>query len=145
MTHHGLSQMLHFSEMVFLVVFGDKKVSRIPESYVGICGSWLVRASKSHVTTRVFSVTEYKKCTQTSKIIPYLKGAPMQSWQISRCIENILFACILASVFVSVQKWSFRPLLSLQYLNLSGMNLNWVRMNLREKEKQLSSQYVNIP
>ena len=70
-THHGLSQTLHFSEMVFLVVFGDKKVSRIPESYVGICGSWPVRASKSHVTTSVFSVTEYKKCTQTSKIIPY--------------------------------------------------------------------------
>jgi hypothetical protein len=60
-------------------------------------------------------------------------------------IENILFACILASVFVSVRKWSFRPLLSLQYLNSSGMNLNWARINLREKEKQLSSQYLNIP
>ncbi len=70
-THHGLSQTLHFSEMVFLVVFGDKEVSRIPKRYIGICGSWPVRASKSHVTTRVFSVTEYKKCTQTSKIIPY--------------------------------------------------------------------------
>ena len=56
---------------MFLVVFGDKKVSRIPESYVGICGSWPVQASNSHVTTRVFSVTEYKKCTQISKIIPY--------------------------------------------------------------------------
>ncbi len=56
---------------VFLVVFGDKKVSRIPESQVGICGSWLVQALNSHVTTRVFSVIEYKKCTQTLKIIPY--------------------------------------------------------------------------
>ncbi len=54
-----------------MVVFGDKKVSRIPESYVGICGSWPVQASNSHVTTRVFSVTEYKKCTQTSRIKPY--------------------------------------------------------------------------
>ncbi len=57
---------------VFFVVFGDKKVSRIPESYVRICWSWPVQASNSHMTTRVFSVTEYKKCTQTSKIIPYL-------------------------------------------------------------------------
>ncbi len=55
---------------VFFVVFGDKKVSWIPESYVRICGSWLVQASNSHVTTLIFSVTEYKKCTQTSKIIP---------------------------------------------------------------------------
>ncbi len=62
----------HFSEMVFLVVFGDKKVSRIPESYVGVCGSWPVRASKCNVTIRVFSMTEYKKCTQTLKIIPYV-------------------------------------------------------------------------
>jgi hypothetical protein len=53
------------------VVFGDRKVSQIPESYVGICGSWLVQASNSHVTTRVFSVIEYKKCTQISKVIPY--------------------------------------------------------------------------
>ncbi len=74
------------------------------------------------------------------------EGFPMQSWQISRYIENILFACILASVFVSVQKWSFRLLLSLRYLNSLGMNLNWGRINLREKEKQLSSsQYDNIP
>jgi hypothetical protein len=36
---------------VFLVVFGDKKVSRIPESHVGIRGSWLVQASNIHVTT----------------------------------------------------------------------------------------------
>ncbi len=64
-THLGVSQTLHFSEMDFLVVFGDKKVSPIPESYVGIHGSWLVQASNSHVTTRVFSMTEYKKCTQT--------------------------------------------------------------------------------
>ena len=35
----------------------------------------------------------------------------------------------------------FRPLLSLRYLNSAGINLNWVRTNLREKEKQLSSQY----
>jgi hypothetical protein len=52
--------MLHFSEMFFLVVFRDKKVSRIPDSYVGICGSRPVQASKSHATTRVFSVTEYE-------------------------------------------------------------------------------------
>jgi hypothetical protein len=70
-THNGVSQMLHFSEMFFFVVFGDKKVSRSPESHVGIHRSWPVHALKSHVTTRVFSVTEYKKCTQTSKIIPY--------------------------------------------------------------------------
>ncbi len=49
--------------------------------------------------------------------------------------------CILASVFVSVQNWIFRPLLSLQYLNSAGINLNWRRTNLRKKEKQLSSQY----
>ncbi len=71
MTHHGVSQMLHFSEMSFFVVFGDKKVSRILESYVGICGSWPVQAYDSHVTKHVFFVTEYKKCTQTMKIIPY--------------------------------------------------------------------------
>ena len=70
-THHGVSQTLHFSEMFFLVVFGDKKVSRIPESQVGICGSWLVQALNSHVTTRVFSVIEYKKFTQILKIVPY--------------------------------------------------------------------------
>ncbi len=46
------------------------------------------------------------------------KGFPIgKSWWSSRYIENILFACILASVFVSVRKWSFRPLLSLRYLN----------------------------
>jgi hypothetical protein len=73
------------------------------------------------------------------------QGAPIGKVGKFPDIENILFACILASVFVSVQKWSFRPLLSLQYLNSSGMNLNWARINLREKEKQLSSQYVNIP
>ncbi len=43
MTHHGVSQTLHFSEMLFMVVFGDKKVSWIPESYVasvnGSCGA----------------------------------------------------------------------------------------------------------
>ncbi len=69
-THHGVNQTLHFSEMFVLVVFGDKKVSQIPESHVGICGSWPVQASKSHMTTYVFSVIEYKTCTQTSKIIP---------------------------------------------------------------------------
>ena len=42
--------------------------------------------------------------------------------------------------FVSVQKWIFRPLLSLRYLNSAGINLNWTRTNLRKKEKQLSSQ-----
>jgi hypothetical protein len=57
---------------VFLVVSGDEKVSQIPESHIGIRGFWLVQASNCHVTTRVFFVTEFKKCTQTSKIIPYL-------------------------------------------------------------------------
>jgi hypothetical protein len=52
---------------VFLVVFGDKKVSQNPESYVGICGSWLVQASNIHVTKHVFIMTESKKCTQTTK------------------------------------------------------------------------------
>jgi hypothetical protein len=52
------------------VVFGDK-VSWIPESHVGIHGSWLVQALNSHVTTSVFSVIEYKKRSQTLKIIPY--------------------------------------------------------------------------
>jgi hypothetical protein len=70
-THHGVSRMLHFSEMFFFVVFGDMKVSWIPESNIGICGSWTVQASNSHVTTGVFFVIEYKKCTQTLKIIPY--------------------------------------------------------------------------
>jgi hypothetical protein len=69
-TCHGVSQMFHFSEMFFLVAFGDKKVSRIPESNVGICRSWPVQALNSHVTTCVFSMIEYKKCTQTLKIIP---------------------------------------------------------------------------
>ncbi len=58
-----------FSEMFILVVFGGKKVFWIPESYVGICGSWLVQALNSHVTTCVFSLTEYKKCTQTSGVL----------------------------------------------------------------------------
>ncbi len=49
--------------------------------------------------------------------------------------------CILASVFISVQNWIFRLLLSLQYLNSAAINLNWRRTNLRKKEKQLSSQY----
>ncbi len=49
--------------------------------------------------------------------------------------------CILASVFVSVRNWIFRPLLSLRYLNSAGISLNWRRTNLRKKEKQLSSQY----
>jgi hypothetical protein len=57
---------------VFLVVFGDKKVSRIPESYVGISGFLQVQTLRRHVTTRVFYVTVYKKCTQTSNIIPCL-------------------------------------------------------------------------
>ncbi len=63
--------MLHCSEMFFLVVFGDKKVYWVPECHIGIHGSWLVQTSNSHVTTHVFSVIEYKKCTQTSKRIPY--------------------------------------------------------------------------
>ncbi len=53
------------------MVFGDKKVSQIPESNIGIRGSSPVQASKSHVTTRVFSVIEYKKFTQILKIVPY--------------------------------------------------------------------------
>ncbi len=56
---------------VFLVVFGDKKVSRIPESYIGIQSFLPVQASRCHVTTPVLYVTVYKKCTQTLKIIPY--------------------------------------------------------------------------
>ncbi len=65
-THHGVSQTLHFSEIFFLVVFGeDKKVSWIPESNIGICES-AGTVLNSHVTTRLFSVIEYKKCTQTS-------------------------------------------------------------------------------
>jgi hypothetical protein len=69
-THHGVSQRLNFSEMFFLV-FGDKKVSWIPEGQVGISGPFPIQTSNCHVTTRVFFVTVYKKCTQTLKIIPY--------------------------------------------------------------------------
>ncbi len=83
MTHYGVSQMLHFSEMFFFVVFGDKKVSWIPECHIRIRGSWLVQASKILVTTHVFSMTEYKKCTQTLKIILY---------HISICV-GVLFFC----------------------------------------------------
>jgi hypothetical protein len=54
-------------------------------------------------------------------------------------IQNIPFGCILASVFVGVRKSMFRPLLSLQYLNSAGMDLNWARSNLRKKEKNTSS------
>ncbi len=43
--------------------------------------------------------------------------------------------------FVGVQKLIFRPLPYLRYLNSAGINLNWARTNLGEKEKQLSSQY----
>jgi len=43
--------------------------------------------------------------------------------------------------FVGVRKLIFRPLPSLRYLNSAGINLNWARTNLGEKEKQLSSQY----
>jgi hypothetical protein len=35
---------------VFLVVFGHKKVSRIQESSIGICGSWSVQALNCHMT-----------------------------------------------------------------------------------------------
>ena len=35
----------------------------------------------------------------------------------------------------------FRPFLSLRYLNSAGINLNWARTNLGEKEKKISSQY----
>ena len=35
----------------------------------------------------------------------------------------------------------FKPLPSLRYLNSAGINLNWARTNLGEKENQLSSQY----
>ncbi len=50
-------------------------------------------------------------------------------------MKNIPLKCILASVLVSVWKRIFRPLLSLQYLNSEGMDLNWARANLRKKEK----------
>jgi hypothetical protein len=43
--------------------------------------------------------------------------------------------------FVGVGKLIFRPLPSLRYLNSAGINLNWARKNLGEKEKQVSSQY----
>ena len=43
--------------------------------------------------------------------------------------------------FVGVRKLIFRSLPSLRYLNSVGVNLNWARTNLGEKEKQLSSQY----
>ncbi len=82
---------------------------------------------------------------QKTAFRPYSFLANVKEPRSDKEIENILFACILASVFVSVRKWSFRQLLSLRYLNSSGMNLNWARINLREKEKQLSFQYVNIP
>jgi hypothetical protein len=81
-THHGVSQTLYFLEIrcVFLAVFGDKKVSRIPESHVGIRRYWLVQASNCHVTTHVFHVTKYKKCTQTLKITPYFLLCHLFIW-----------------------------------------------------------------
>ncbi len=45
--------------------------------------------------------------------------------------------CILASVFVSVRNWIFRPLLSLRYLNSAGINLNWRRTNLRNERETI--------
>ncbi len=56
-------------------------------------------------------------------------------------IKNIPSKCILASVVISVRKRIFRPLLSLQYLNSAGMDLNWARTNLRKKAKKLPSHY----
>jgi hypothetical protein len=41
----------------------DKKVSQIPESHIEICGSWPVKASNSHMTTHVFYIIGYTKCT----------------------------------------------------------------------------------
>ena len=64
-----------------------------------------------------------------------------QIWRFPWYIENIPF---LASVFVSVRKWIFRPL-CMRYLNSAGMNLNWARIKLREKENQLSSWYDRGP
>ncbi len=66
---------------VFLVVFGDKKVSWISESHVGICGFWPVHALRCHVTTHVSYVTVYKKCTQTSKIISCQKLHLNSCWE----------------------------------------------------------------
>ena len=43
--------------------------------------------------------------------------------------------------FVGVRNLIFRLLPSLRYFNSAGINLNWARTNLREKEKKLSSQY----
>ncbi len=97
MTHHGVSQTLHFLEMIFFVVFGDKKVSWIPGSHIEICGSWPVQASKNHVTTSVFSVTEYKRCTQTSKIIPFLVLHMLEA------IDSIA-TCILQCAICILQK-----------------------------------------
>jgi hypothetical protein len=98
--------MLHFSEMFFLVVFGDKKVSWIPESHVGTCQSWPVQASTSHVTTRVFSVIEYKKCTQTSKIIPYLDRHKSQITNLCLWVTNTnKFWVCSSSSSKPCQKW----------------------------------------
>jgi len=56
-------------------------------------------------------------------------------------IKTYLVKVFLHLSFVGVRKLIFRPLPSLRYLNSAGINLNWARTNLGEKEKQLSSQY----
>ncbi len=69
------------------------------------------------------------------------KAIHRQNWNIPWDIKNIPSKCILASVVVSVWKRIFRPLLSLRYLNLAGMDLNWARTNLRKKEKNFLSHF----
>jgi hypothetical protein len=85
------------------VVFGDKKVSRIPERYVGIYDFLPVQASRCHMTTHVFYVTVYKKCTQTLKILSYqwvrLRYAVLVSTVVQVHFLNLKsLVCILISM-----------------------------------------------
>ncbi len=100
------------------MVFGDKKVSWIPESYVGICDFLPVQASRCHATTHVLYVTVHKKCTQISMIIPYQsfgKTIPVPTvarvhflsskiWYNTRCAWAGGTSCAVVSVFGSGRK-----------------------------------------
>ncbi len=82
------------------MVFGDKKVSQIPESHIEICGSWLVQASNCHMTTRVFSVIEYKNCNQNS-------GVSMSCATLDATLDYLLMGIVpkyLAVVLALVKK-----------------------------------------
>ena len=46
---------------------------------------------------------------------------------------------------LSVYEMDFQTVEYLRYLNSAGMNLNWSRIKLREKENQLSSRYDRGP